>query len=570
MTESFDPYSYFARLDLPPQDLAKLSFCGSPKSARLQAWINQLQATRISHTSIQLYRALPDVARLKTNAQTRLEMLEILRPAVQNNIAGLAKDFLGQPLILPEAAQKAAIIAQALQKGMINGYSQCVASLLAQKKLSRQDRDILAMALYRATYGIGALYLRTCQIYTQLPSGLWLHLHQLFRAAEYFELTDTPVQDSLLPHRRMASTRDSYARTILLACSRPNQLSQHDLKTAYHAFDVWASAVALSDDVVPDNGNPFIINLSRDEAPTYKERFNGDEDDHLLELDFSRLLTGLEGQQQKPSAELTIPKNLSAELVQHLTHAWKTVPDRQQHRRKVKTVVDICIGLSECHYHLAGGKDFPGFLAQWNRREDGGWEDIPDFAELGAGFTPSTRKQQTDPHQDSAPTRVHVQNVSAGGYCLYWQESIPAHATTGQLLGIREAGKKQWHLAIIRWVRQLKGASQMGVQTLALDAKPAAASLVYDLGGCSDPMRVLLVPPSHEGKSYPTLITAAVPFQAFSRIRLQTSADTRLLTLDQSVYATDKIRQFRYQQLSADAEASDDAVSGVTPDSCWD
>lgn len=570
MTDAFNPLNCFVRLDLPAQDLNKLTFCSSNKVSRVQEWVNQLQATRITHTGVQLYKSLPEISRLKTDPKTRLDMLEALRPSVQSAIAGLSQQFLGQPLILPENAQKTAIVAQALQRAMAQGYSVCVRDLINQKTLNAQGRETLAKALYRAMFSISSLYLRTCQIYTHLPPGWWLHLHQLFRTATHFQLARTPVADSLLSRRTPSTVRECYLRAIMLACSRSNQLSQQDQEFAFEAFESWAALVELSEEVDPDNDNAFVINLSRDEPPTYKERFNGDEHDFLLEPDFSALLRALDRQREFASSDATVPKGMPTELIQHLIHTWRTTTDRQQHRHKVRAVVDVCVGPTECHYHMAGERDFSSFMSRSGANVEGGWDDTASYTNFSS-FTPAGRRTKGAGSSEFPPTRVSVQNVSAGGYCLYWQDKVPAHATAGQLLGIRDAGKKEWHLGVVRWVRQLKGASQMGVQLLALDAEPAAASLVYDMGGYSDAMRVFLVPAGQGGEAAPTLITAAAPFQEFSRLRLVSGKQTSALKLDQSVFASNKVRQFRYQTTGTEPQAkAGQPAPGSDFDSDWD
>ena len=556
MTDTYNPRNHFPDIGLPAQDLVKLSFCNSNKVVHLRNWADHLQITRITHTSVQLYKALPEVNRLKIDPKTRLEMLEVLRPTVQNSVLGLARQFLGQPLILPEEAQKTAIVAQALQKSLINGYSICVRDLINQKNLNSQGRDNLAKAISRAMFSIGLLYLRSCQIYTPLPKGLWLHLHYLYRTAEFFQILATPVQDPVLKLQQTSSIRDSYLRLIMLACSNSNQLSQNDLGIAFEAFESWAPIVKTCEDITLDNGNLFVINLSRDEPPRRKERVSGEEQDYRLELDFSQLLRALAKQKERTTASsdrLVIPRNMPPDLISHLVNTWLETSDRQQHRRKTTSVVDICVGLTECHYYLAGEQDFSTFLEEARKANPKGWPATSSYASLN-GFTLSERAKATRQRADFVPTRVTVQNISTGGYCLYWQDNMPHNATAGQLLGIRDAGTQDWNLGVVRWIRQLRGASQMGLQLLALEAKPVATSIRYSRGGYSDFMRGLQLAPYGADRTAATLLTAAAPFQEFSKIQLKSGSQTLSVNLDQCIFSNNTLRQFDFHIIDADLD----------------
>jgi hypothetical protein len=556
MTDTYNPKSHFSDIGLPAQDLTKLSFCNGIKVANLQSWTDQLQITRVTQTSVQLYKYLPEITRLKTDPKTRLEMLEVLRPNVQISIAGLAKQFLGQPLILPEDAQKTAIVAQALQKSMINGYSICVRDLISQKSLNSQGRDGLAKAISRAMFSIGLLYLRSCQIYTPLPKGLWLLLHHLYRTADSYQILTVPIQDPMLKLRQTSNVRDTYLRTIMLACSNSNQLSQKDLAMAFEAFESWAHPVLTREKVARDNANPFFINLSLDEPPRYKERASAEEQGYRLELDFSRLVTALARRQDSSTGNgdgLIIPRNMPADLVNHLINTWAETADRQQHRRKIKSTVDICVGITECHYFLAGEQDFGSFLGQARKANPEGWPTPSSYASLN-GFTLAERSAAIGQGTIYKPTRVTVQNISAGGYCLYWQGNMPHNATAGQLLGIREVGKRDWNLGVVRWIRQLRGASQMGIQVLALDAKPVATSVRYPRGGYSDFMRGLQLAPYEAGQTASTLLTAAAPFQEFSKVQLKSGSQTLSLNLDQCILSTNAIRQFDFHIIDTDLD----------------
>ena len=177
----FDPALLLAQFKLPPQDINLLTFCLSKKPGKVAEWADELKLTQTKATSAELYKAVPEIAHLKTDAKSRFEMLEAVWPAVQHVAQELSKDFLNQPLMMPDAAQKAAIVAQALQKHLLDGYTVCVKELVDQKRLKAGQQELLQHAIFRAISCAGLLMLRNYQLYTPVPPGVWLRLHGLWR-----------------------------------------------------------------------------------------------------------------------------------------------------------------------------------------------------------------------------------------------------------------------------------------------------------------------------------------------------------------------------------------------------
>lgn len=209
MTAETPSNELLSRFKVPPQDLDSLSFCAS-RPAKVRDWVQSLPMTRLNYVSSLLYKAIPEIGRLKTPPQARLEMLEALRPAVQQSILGLAPQFLNQPLILPVAARKAATVAQALQKHMSNAYLVVVRDLgTAPKSQGEALAEQRALALQRAMAGLGLLLLRSYQLYTPVPSRLWLEIHTLYQLAEQWQVARQPVTEKLPQHRHLNTVESS-------------------------------------------------------------------------------------------------------------------------------------------------------------------------------------------------------------------------------------------------------------------------------------------------------------------------------------------------------------------------
>lgn len=71
----------------------------------------------------------------------------------------------------------------------------------------------------------------------------------------------------------------------------------------------------------------------------------------------------------------------------------------------------------------------------------------------------------------------------------------PGVLRTGELLTLREAGEKSWHIGIIRWVKQtLNSGAEFGVEVLSPRGKPCGAKVLRHGDGPADFMRALILP----------------------------------------------------------------------------
>jgi len=552
MSQLFEPTLSLAQFKLPPQDINLLSFCESNKLVKVQAWVDNLKLTQIKTTSIELYEALPEIAHLKVDTRTRFDMLEALWPVTQQCLLGLLKEFLQQPLILPESAQKTALLAQALQKHLLDGYTVCARELI-QKKLKVPQQQLLLNALYRALTALSLLMLRAFQLYTAIPQTLWLRAHALFQVAEFYDLHNRPVPlTATTPH----TLTDAYLRLVMLASIRPNQLAQNDINIVFRALEGWARQVRLFPSATADQNNLFLVDLNQDKGPVAKNRYDGNPDSRVLELDFQSLVSQLNKLSggKNPSdwlgqtSAVTVPPEMPASLLEHVLHCWSNSVERNQDRRRLEVEADACIGLIDCHYHLCGNVEFDQFV---NPREN---LDSDSF--LSGGFdalvASLSGKKDVDESKASRQTvfRVMLHNVSAGGYCVFWQGDPGSRVEAGELIGIREPDRRVWSICVVRWIRQLKGGSQLGIQVLTNQPVPYGAASVFDMGGYSDYMRAIHIPSPTMANQPPSLLTASVPFQENTRVKLKQEDNVIDVRLNKCVFSTSKFKLFSFETLT--------------------
>ncbi|MAZ88799.1 MAG: hypothetical protein CL693_14260 [Cellvibrionaceae bacterium] len=575
------------KLRLPPQEQTSLSFCDSNRASRVAAWAAQLPATQISHTSVLLYQALPEVARLDSAPGNRLEILEHLRPYVQQCIQGLAQSFLNQPLIMPPEAMKTAVIAQALQKHMSNGYSQTIADLLHKRPngdLKPEEQQMMVHALHRAITGMGLQYYRNAQIYTQVSSQLWLELNTLYLIAEQLQLLQKSWTDPLLNKQTACTIEQCFQRVLLLACCRPNQLRQQEVSSVYDALESWSQFTSLTS-CSESQRNLFTLNLDSSFPPSYKSQWKEKTlPPQLRELNFSPLLDSLDKQIEQGGADqniIDIPASINQRLLSHLTISWGSEHQREQPRRISNGILEVAVGLTNVHFHLAQQLPFEQFMRQFGNQKRGlsshftadempgsedPWADAFD-AEKGhaplTSFGASTLGQQTNKgptaKNEKYPThQVQMCDASPGGYCLDWRQKIPSQAKAGELIALREPRRHQWSLGVIRWVKQHKGTSQLGIQLIAQQARAVAAQQLQKTGADNVFMRAFLSDKAGGDLDRQALLTAAVPFQVQNKVNLNDAGNTSLAQLTHLEYSTSSLCLFRYRHL-------EDTKSATTP-----
>jgi hypothetical protein len=258
---------------------------------------------------------------------------------------------------------------------------------------------------------------------------------------------------------------------------------------------------------------------------------------------------------------------LSGSLLAHLLQSWGGDAERKLERRPVQGAAELCVGLVDCHYFVSGAIRFEDFIKQSN--EASAWQS--DIGRTFSGLTPADNKPASSDGFTKPTYQVTVQNISAGGYCLLWKGEIPARVEAGELIGIKETGRKSWNLGVVRWVKQLKQASQLGIQLLSNHPTACGIAQIYDMGGFSDYMRGIMLPPSKFGDVPATILTAKAPFQDMSKAKLMQGLKITTIKLDRCLFSTGNIKQFSYHSLDA-AEETDKTASGrgKSFSSSWD
>lgn len=600
MTTHSKSLLWLNRLVIPSQDLTTLSFCQGNREAQVKKWLQELPMTQTQQVSALFYRALPEVGRLKTSADIRLGMLEALRPQVFQCLESLAQRYLNQPLILPEAALKTATVAQAIQKHTNNAYLVVVRDLCTQADPKQELVELKALAIHRALTGLGLQVLRNYQLYVPISGQIWTEIHALYRLATELHIEHTPVDDSLPHHHEIKSIHWAYLRLLLLACARPNQLRQEEVAQCYNALEHLAPTADLGKFDPAGKENMFVVLTSSNRPPLYKSRLSlveaKQQSQHLFELHTDRLIASLKGiQGTRPEDTGSEAIQLTPALIQHLIQAWSHLAMRSFERQAIQTDIEITVGLTNIHFYLADESPFTVFLNQTSSLS--GEEKDAIFQKRGAKLKTVEFNKEEDPWGDAfditgtivdgdeRPTyniesvlaakekenhagkypiyKVPLIDRSPGGFGLEWRDEIPGQVKAGELVGLREYGRNRWSIGVVRWAHQIKGATQLGIQVLAPQAKPVGLAVIQKTGEVAEYLRGLHIPELKAINQPESLVTNAITFHEYSKVRLYYKAtsgkqnDDANLQLTQRLFATGSFSQFAYRVLvSAKPQAS--------------
>ncbi|WP_150602652.1 molecular chaperone [Pseudomonas fluorescens] len=563
----------------------RLSFCeATPRD--LKRWIAGLPKANIGETARQLYQGLGELNLLLTPSDNRLQLLELLRPEVYFVCQHLERHFLHQAIMLDERSRKISNLCQALQSHLAIGYKQIV--LRIAPKYSKDRAALVSLALQRATHALKGQLVRATQLYSSPPEHLWFELHQLYRTACALQLQQRRVHDDLASLTPELSVEQTYLATLLLGSARCNQLRQNQIARLAEVLEPWSALLKLHPGS-PDDGL-FAVSAEIDAGPRYRSMFRSEQKAGLLGFDPQLLVNAIEAHllRQHTSTPLAVPAGLSFDTLQHLHATWGQAAERSFQRTVGQGNLTVCVGMSALHFFLGGERTFSDLLkhpgaraANFNnvvaKGEKDSWSQAFDAAPQSKAdeFLPYEEIQydrlvEDENSTDSTPHyptyALPVINHSPGGYCLGWPQEVPTELQAGEMLGIQDSVSLGWSIAVIRWIRQVRGSgTQMGIELVAPHAEPCGLQLVRSRDDHSHYLRGLLLPQISAIDLPATLLAPRLPFQEGSKVLINTQGEEHRAGLDRRVASTHSFNQFAYRSL----EAAKNGGSEEDFDSLW-
>ncbi|PZW40958.1 molecular chaperone [Pseudomonas sp. URMO17WK12:I2] len=576
-----DKQSPHLLLRVPTPTKQGLTFCdATPRD--LKRWIAGLPKANIGETARQLYQALIELNQLLTPSDNRIQLLELLRPEVYFVCQHLERHFLNQAIVLDERPRKVANLCQALQNHLAIGYKLIISRLAEQP--NRERNALLGTALQRAVHSLNGPLIRTSQLYCPVPEGLWLELHQLYLIARRHELHKVVIRDPLARHTQGMSVEQGYIVALLIGCSRCNQMRQSAIARLAEALEAWSTLVNLQ-----GGGQPtsiFAVAPQLDGPPRYTSLFQPSELQGALGIDPTPLVDAIKDHlellpEERARSRLTVPEGFSVDMLQHAAAAWGDISERTFQRTQGTGSMTLCIGMSALNYYLANGRAFSEILKQqvdttasfkplsgepdvWASAHDArrvnDWDNGLPFEEIEYPKPASEQDEQANAGESYPTFALSIVNHSPGGYCLSWPKEVPSQLQAGEILGIRDNPQQGWSVAVVRWIRQVRGGgTQMGIELIAPHAQSCGLQLVRKAEQNSQYLRALLLPEIAAISRPATLITPRLPFQEGSKVLININGKERRAVLSHKQVSTGSFSQFVYHDL--EQKTADHATS---------
>lgn len=560
---------------------------------KIEEWINGLPLANLGETSRQVYNALIEINALDIHSEDRQRVLEQLRPTTHYVADALKKHYVGHAFPLSPKNRKVARLAREILNEMATGYKIVIIEAASDNE-SRKDSKALVTALHRAIRYLGGILLKTYQIYDPYPSGIWGELHKLYAYAEQHSLHNIAVADHEYTLIETATVSDAYKQILLLALACPYRLRQGEVEQVEQALERWSSYAELLTTQAQDNPQAlFIINLQNDDSPTYRVLHDQDQL-HNCRLLETQGLTRVLREEMIQTPETTnshlnfSARDMSPDITRRLMLAWGVIPKRRFTRTKKYAQVHVAMGLSSAHHFISSESVFSPESSTHSNPAEPTFQNranfdsapiaseagkLPEFWELdnaGSIDWKATPANQTPPATAASTTNQQLWkmiNISAGGYCLLWDNPKATQAQVGELVCLQETDRQHvnnWGVGVIRWMKSADNDGlELGVQMLAPNAVAVAAKTSKDDQHFSANQRCLLLPEIGAIQQPATLLLPALTSQVGGTVVINIHNKEHRVRLTKMLENTGTFCQFHFAPLQAQPRTSD----GTQPES---
>lgn len=432
-------------LQLPAIDPAAQPEFADGASAK--AWLEHVPLANVSAAQHQLLVQLEEFNRYAAGPEDRYAALEALREAVSFVQIEQAKRFTNRAL--PMQQSEAALFEDTIElwEQMRLGYLHC---LEADAAALRTKRALLAQ---RALAYSGLRMFHHYRAYRQVPARDWRNLHQAYARAERLGVADQPVKDYLNRDVHDTSPRIAYLRATLMGMCNPHELTPRQLTFVAYLLERWADKVEISSAPVDEGGlPPLSVDLASERCAERGAAAGADP----RYLDARRLAKSLRNRvallrKGESPARLALGEDCvqpsCEQLLVFLYRQWyQQRAPRGAQRNGASARVQACTGLAAIHYYVSGRvfRVATSFRELTSRQSD----EIATFGRV------STRDEEDySVAQGFLVEHWQLEDESAQGLRMLRRASSPGQRMAqGQLIGVRPADAKSFHLGQVRWL----------------------------------------------------------------------------------------------------------------------
>jgi hypothetical protein len=561
-----------------------------PKPKALAGWLADLPLANSRYCSDAVEAVLESFNNnANLAAPTRLELAELLRPAVCMLVQRAENHFIDAPLPHHPKAEFYAGLALRLHRGLEMAYALAAFDPeCAQGWFNKGERRLL-QALYRALQQGGLILLRTAQQYQTPPVDLWSTLYRLYRIAEARNLLSAPFKDGEEPEA-CRTPLGMFNRCLLFALTSTRHLRQRDMLHVYDLFGALADRAVLSSEADQDwQTAEFSIHLDEDRPP-FRSDSTGHPDKANLRFLFTWKLTRMLANAADAPEEFSVKDKppINKAVLSRVVRSLEGIQKRKAERKPKDGTCRCLVGLSKIIGALSlpsspeesssppSASDFTVAERLITRKFDGFSEDGTPIRSTGPGFElelepeseeynlypPPPRNEIGSPkilegkfsarenireaeetasfNESGAAVEGRIANVGARDYCIVWPADQVAEIKVGELIGVDEDGQSSLFIGVIRWLHCGEGRVRFGVELLTLSAEVAEL-----LDNSHHPMaKGLLLPSEPDLRSSPELLTLPGKIQPGGMVCLGDAAQGKFYRVQSLLKGTASFSRF--------------------------
>ncbi|MFQ5995792.1 MAG: hypothetical protein ACE5K1_11945 [Acidiferrobacterales bacterium] len=496
-----------------------------PREAR--AWLESLPLADDGEAAQDIYHALYALNRLEVPHNTRLELMELYQGPVATVSSVLTSQFAGLGLPLPADMRKLAEFIRRLQMEMAIGYKVALHDVgSARRGWGRRNQP--ALTVERAMDYLGAVLLRSYQVYMPQPPSVWQEIHALYGYAEEQGILDESVER--YGEKRTKTTISlRYRRILLLGLCNPYQLPQNECFHIDTFLEARAGKASIKRSLkASDPAGHFVIDLDADAPPiaVAQRSERGELSSQLRVLNTIELARVVHGFIKRlddgaPVSVLGLGLDLKEaachEMLRRMIKFWGLTPKRQYSRTKTQGHLSICKGINALHFFGSGRKPFTPPLVGDPEATPPEQKGVSQPKTAAAVSVPPTGRPTTAdaPSKKRAPRiprwlnqtaitapetylvdRWQLRDESARGLLLSRDGDQAMHVRVGDLLGVQgPSDGGVWRVGVIRWVKSPEAKRvEMGIERLAPEITPVAVRPVPTEGSGLRYTQALLLP----------------------------------------------------------------------------
>jgi hypothetical protein len=489
-------------------------------SLACKRWLEQLTLTNVQLAQQSLIGQLESLVQASLPALERLKILEALKEAIYFVQEESARRYAGKPLPLEPGEASAWNSVLALWQATIRNYRLC---LDAYRAGDLAIAPHVALATLRALRCLASMMRDHYRVYRQPPATLWRALHELYSFAESHGFARIRVQDIFAQREADSSCAESYVQALLAHLANPFSLSVRQMGFVTRWLERWAALAAVSAQPLPTSPiPPLAVDLESADGIVLGTQLEPRPSLRYLDLEALaktlRQTIQLLKQGQSP-ARLGLGEDARQpgceNLLMLLYVQWcRAGSARLEERSDSAVAAEVCFGLEAVHQHVGGrGARPPGELTARAK------QDLDTY-----GFIARTEHEIAQ-----APGAVleawQILNQSASGFmCMRRDPEGGVRVGHNQLLAVRRAGGRQFHVGMVQWLR-MEEAGDIRCGVRLFPGTPQAVSVRpsnFAPGGVARNEPALLLPEVPAPATPATLVLPAGWFQSGRFVELYT------------------------------------------------